>query len=131
MSNISESKLIIIEDSSFARATLYSQLKSLGYKNIDIPEDSSEGWELIAEKTVDGEPYDLIITDLNMPGLDGMDLIEKIKFDPGSSSLKVLVISADADEIIIHTVMKMGIEDYLVKPVATEDLDKTLKEILK
>jgi len=131
MEKIFESKLIIIEDSSFSRAALYSQLKSIGYKHIDTPEDSAEGWELIAQSLVNDEAYDLVITDLNMPGLDGMDLIEKIKSDPGSSHLKILVISADADKIIIDAVLKMGAEDYLVKPTTEESLKITLGKILK
>jgi len=126
-----EFKLITIDDSSFARVVLNNQLKSIGFENIDIPDDSAEGWELIAESLVDDEAYDLVITDLNMPSLDGMDLIKKIKDDPGSTHLKILVISADADPIIINSVLELGAEDYLVKPVTVEALEASLSKIFK
>ena len=131
MENILQSKLIIIEDSAFSRVALVNLLESIGYTNIDTPEDSAEGWDMIAQSLVEDEAYDLVITDLNMPGIDGMDLIEKIKSDPGSAHLKILVISADADKVIIDTVLKMGAEDYLVKPPKKSDLKKTIENILK
>ena len=130
MKDILKSKLIIIEDSTFSRVALYALLQSIGYTSIDTPEDSAEGWEMIAQGLVEDEAYDLVITDLNMPGIDGMDLIEKIKSDPGSAHLKILVISADADQVIIDAALNLGAEDYLVKPAKKSDLKKTLEKIL-
>jgi CheY-like chemotaxis protein len=129
MKDILKSKLIIIEDSAFSRVTLYNLLESIGYTRIDIPEDSAEGWDMIAQSLVEGEAYDLVITDLNMPGLDGMDLIEKIKSDPGSSHLKILVISADADKNIIDTALRLGAADYIVKPAEKHHLQKTIEKV--
>lgn len=123
-------KFIIIEDSTFSRLVLSNYMNDFGYTQVDLPEDSAEGWELIAESLVEGEPYDVVITDLNMPGIDGLELIKKIKSDPGSKDLKVLVISADAEKAVIDEVMQEGAEDYLVKPVGKKSLQDSLEKIL-
>lgn len=130
MKDKSQYKLILIEDSTLSRAIIYAQLESIGFTSIDTPDDSAEGWELIAGSLVDDDPYDLVITDLNMPGIDGMELIKKIKTDPGSAHLKILVISSDADRLVIDSALKLGAEGYLIKPTIIEELEETIKKIL-
>jgi two-component system chemotaxis response regulator CheY len=126
MNEYENKKIIVVEDSAFARLMVCGKLKKLGYKNIAMPETSVEAWELIAQAQLSDFPYDLVITDLNMPDLDGMELIEKIKSDPLSESLKVLVISADADQIIINVTLGLGALGYLTKPVEKSDLEEML-----
>lgn len=130
MKNGSDLKLIIIEDSSFARLVLSNYMHDFGYTNVDYPEDGAEGWELIAESLVDDEPYDVVITDLNMPGLDGLELIKRIKSDPGSANLKILVISAEAEQAVIDNVLNAGAQKFLVKPVAKNDLKEAIESII-
>jgi putative two-component system response regulator len=122
MNEYENKKIIVVEDSAFARLMVCGKLKKLGYKNITMPDTSVEAWEQIADAQLSDYPFDLVITDLNMPDLDGMDLIEKIKSDPLSESLKIIVISADADEIIIKVTLSMGALGYLTKPVEEKDL---------
>ena len=130
MKDLFQSKIIVIEDSEFARAVLVTQLKKIGYTNITAPSGSVESWELIADGHATGDPYDLVITDLNMLDLDGMDLISKIKEDQISKNQKIVVISADADKVIINVAYSMGILGYLVKPVEIEELEVAVKDAL-
>lgn len=127
---ILDSKIIVVDDSYIARKMLCAMLKKMGFTNYVDPETSIEAWELIAEAQLGEKPFDLVITDLNMPGLDGMDLVEKIKEDELSKDLKVMVISGDADQIIINVIKSMGAEDYLVKPVKMEELGTAIVNVL-
>jgi two-component system chemotaxis response regulator CheY len=122
MSDLLKSKIMIVEDNEFSRALVTIKLQKHGYVNLTAPESSVEAWEAIAEATLSDEPFDLVLTDLNMPDLDGMDLIGKIKEDPMSESLKIIVISADADKFIIDICMSMGALAYITKPVVPEEL---------
>jgi CheY-like chemotaxis protein len=122
-------KIIVVEDSEFSRLILKSHLKKIGYLNVDLPGGSVEAWELIATAHLEGNPYDLVITDLNMPELDGIDLIEKIKEDPISCDQDIMVITADADPVIKSAVLKMGALKYLIKPVSRDQLNTCLEEI--
>lgn len=130
MSELFKKKLIFIEDNELARAIIMSKLLSAGYSNIAQPTTSIEGWELIVEAQLNNEPYDLVITDLNMPDFDGMDLISRIKEDPASASLKVIVISSDSDASIIKITKELGALAYLTKPIVTEELLGVVEAVL-
>ena len=130
MAEVLNKKIMIVEDSEFSRALIMVKLKNYGFSNIDLPDSSVEAWEMIADAQLSDFPYDLIITDLNMPDLDGMDLISKIKEDPMSNSLKVIVISADADTTIIDVCKSMGALAYLTKPFVPEELTAVVEAAL-
>lgn len=122
-------KIIVVEDSMFSRAIIVSRLKRLGFSNITSPESSIESWELIANSQLSDEPFDLVITDLNMPELDGMDLIDKIKSDSFSEMIPIIVISADADQLIKNIVLKMGASSYLTKPLDMGEFINALQDV--
>ena len=130
MSVLEDKKIIIIEDSSFSRAIIYSKLKKIGFSNIAMPETSLEAWDQIIDSHISNEPFDLVITDLNMPDLDGMDLVERIKSDPATVNIKVIVISADADKIIIKAALQTGANSYLTKPIEDFEFRKTVLKFL-
>ena len=130
MNSLYSSKIIIVEDNEFSRYYVYTKLKKEGYQNLSMPESSVEAWEEIAEATVQGEPFDLVITDLNMPDLDGMDLISKIKEDPMSADTNILVISADAEMAIQDICLTLGAIAYMTKPVVAEELSAVVEAIL-
>lgn len=127
--DFSKLKVIVIDDSSFARAMNSTQLKRLGVEKVDMPEDAAEGWDMITQALLNDEPYDLIITDINMPEIDGFDLMDRIKSDPMSESLKVIVISADADTFMQDAAKASGALAYLVKPVSSKVLEEALVKI--
>lgn len=131
MSEALKSKIMLVEDSEFSRATLKTMLKRFGFENITSPETSIEAWETIAQAQLDDEPFDLVITDLNMPGFDGVDLISRIKEDPMSADQKIIVISADADKGIKSICKSLGVLAYFTKPPKPENLNEVLVAILE
>lgn len=131
MSELQNSKIMIIDDNEFSRVLISVKLKKHGYYNLSIPETSIDAWDEIAHVQITDEPFDLIITDLNMPGLDGMDLISKIKEDPFSRDLKIIVVSADADQTIIDITKTLGASAYIVKPFVTKEMLAVVEAVLK
>ena len=126
-----KSKIMLVEDSDFSRAMLMTLLKKMGLENIECPETSIEAWEIIAQAQLDDEPFDLIITDLNMPGFDGVDLISRIKEDPLSANQKIVVISADADPGVKSICKALGVLAYFTKPPKPENFQEVLLAILE
>lgn len=122
MSELLDKKIIIVEDNEFSRILVWVKLKNHGFTNLHIPGSSVEAWEKIANDQLTDHPFDLVITDLNMPDLDGMDLISKIKDDPLSEELKIIVISADADKIVIDICKSLGALAYITKPIVVSEL---------
>lgn len=131
MSDLVNKKIMIIDDSEFSRVLHSIKLKKHGYQNLTVPETSVEAWEEIANAQVSDEPYDLILTDLNMPDLDGMELISKIKDDPMSKDLKIIVISADADKIIQDIALSLGASAYIVKPIVPKEMLAVVEAVLE
>jgi len=121
--------IMLVEDSEVGRILIMRVLENIGYQNITAPESSVEAWEKIAQTTLNQDPYDLIITDLNMPDLDGMDLILNIKQDELSEKLKVIVVSAEADPKIVELLKDLGICGYFSKPIKEDHFKITLEQI--
>ncbi len=131
MHDIYAKRLYIVDDSEFARAVIQSKLKKAGYNNLVLFESSVEAWDAVARSIVGEEDkIDLLITDLNMPGLDGMELISKLKEDPLSANIKIIVISADSDRVVIKMAKTLGAIAYLTKPVVTDELVAVVEAVL-
>lgn len=131
MDNVFKAKLMVVEDSDFSRAMVVSNLKRIGFEIIDCPETSIEAWEQIASAHLNDEPYDLVLTDLNMPGFDGIDLISRIKEDPMSAKQKIVVISADADPGIQMICRQLGVLAYFTKPLRPESFEEVILAIVR
>ena len=131
MSSILNKKIMIIDDSQFSRMMIFLKLEKEGYTNLSVPETSIEAWDEIANCQLSDDPFDLVITDLNMPGLDGMDLIAKVKGDPLSEKIKMIVISADADKTVIGITKTLGAAAYIVKPFVVHEMLSVVEAVLK
>jgi len=108
------SKIIAIDDDSIIRALLTNMLQKAGYK-ILTASDGPTGLNLVSE-----EDPDLVITDYQMPGMNGMEVLENIqKTKPG---LPVVMLTAHGDIALIIKSMQAGAYDYLEKPIAVEEL---------
>lgn len=129
MNKFADKNILVVEDSEVGRHLVLQVLTELGYTNVTAPETSVEAWDLIAQTTLDEKPFDLILTDLNMPDLDGMDLILNIKKDKLSENLKVIVISAEADPKIVELLKEIGIVGYFSKPVKKDHFKITLENV--
>ena len=131
MEEFLEKKILVVDDIPMSVAYLVKQLKSLGFSNIIQFTDSVEAWESFAQAQLSDNPYDLVITDLNMPGMDGMDFIAQIKNDEMSKETKVIVVSADHDPLVIDEAMDLGVAEYITKPINLDELKDKMEFVFK
>lgn len=124
-------KILIVDDVPMSLAFLNKELVKLGFNNIAQFSDSVEAWEAFAEAQLSDNPFDLVMTDLNMPGLDGMEFVKQIKNDEMSKDTKIMIVSADHDPLIIDEAMEIGVEEYLTKPINAEELKDKLEFVFK
>ncbi len=115
-------KILIIEDVLISLKMVSKSLKNEGFKNLHEYTESAEAWEFFAESQLSDEPVDLVLTDLNMPGIDGMDLIKQIRSDEMTGDVRIIVISADHDPLVINEAMENGADEYITKPVGFDQL---------
>ncbi|MBI5180779.1 MAG: response regulator [Nitrospirae bacterium] len=115
--------ILAVDDDREFLSLLHDALKEDGYE-IEMAGDTSEAME-----KVEASPYDLILTDKNMPEPKGAELIYKIKTKRPNS--KIIVLTAFGDVESYLELMNMGIYDYLTKPIKMSELRLSIKRALK
>lgn len=118
--------ILIVEDSPTMRSLVVSALEELG-GSIRITEAAS-GFEAL--RVLPREPYDLIVTDINMPDINGLELVSFVKQNAAYRGIPLLIISTEGSERDQLRGLELGADAYLVKPFEPEDLRRTARELL-
>lgn len=120
--------VLVVDDSKTARMMLAKTLRISGLQinEVLMAENGARALEVLREEWID-----LVLTDLHMPVMSGMEMVEKMAADGLLSSLPVVVITSDASQQRMKELQGHGIRDYLCKPVRPEHVKKTIENILK
>ncbi len=125
MAESGEKILLFAEDSAFFRNQVKTFMEDDGFKVIEA-EDGLIAWELLKERV---DEIDLVVTDLEMPNMDGFELTKRIKSDTKYSHLEVIALTSLASEAHIEKGRKVGIDEYEIK-LDREKLMKVIREKL-
>lgn len=117
-------KILLVEDMTSIREMIVEIFHSIGYKNIIASKDGADAWEMIQNAS---PPFELIVSDMNMPVSSGLDLLVRIRGSDAHRHLPFMMISEVSDQKKIMSVMKSGADYFLVKPVLAPDLPTKLK----
>jgi two-component system chemotaxis response regulator CheY len=122
-------KILVVEDSFSMRSFVRSALESGGaeFEDLDIVE-ASGGFEAL--RLMPRGPYDLVITDINMPDINGLELIQFIRSNEHHRTTPILLISTQSSERDRERGLTLGANGYLVKPFTPEDLRSRVKTAL-
>jgi len=119
--------VLIVDDSSSMRAIIRKIMKVSGF-NIGELLEAADGKEAI--KVLTDEWVDLVLADINMPNMNGLELISEMKKDEMLKSIPVVMITAEGSEKRIQESMKLGASGYIKKPFLTEEIKRTLSAIM-
>jgi two-component system alkaline phosphatase synthesis response regulator PhoP len=119
-----EKKILIIEDDPATSRLVDYSLNHHGYQVIT----SSNGMEGLRKART--ESPDLIILDVMLPGMDGFEICHRLKADPATAQIPILMFSAKAQEIDKDTGIKVGADDYLTKPSAPSEIVSRVAKLL-
>tara|TARA_R110002072_G_scaffold64203_4_gene159569 strand:+ start:8710 stop:9105 length:396 start_codon:yes stop_codon:yes gene_type:complete len=122
-------KVIVIDDMMTMRKILSKMLKEIGFSDITEADDGASAWPLIEEAHNTGKPYQLIVSDWNMPNMSGLDLLLKVKDTEGINKAAFLMITAEAEQSKIINVVEAGASDFLVKPFKSDALKDKINKI--
>ena len=117
-------KILIVDDFSTMRRIIRNILKQLGFINVEEAEDGSAAFEKLKEAD-----YDLLITDLNMPNMTGLDLLKEVRANEKLKDLKVLLVTAEAEKENIIQAAQAGANEYVVKPFTADVLGQKINKI--
>ncbi|MDH3972767.1 MAG: response regulator [Deltaproteobacteria bacterium] len=118
-------KILIVDDNMLIRNITGDILKTLGYEVID----ADDGYEGV--KKAQKESPDLILMDLNMPGMNGIEAMNKVKEIPGQEKIPVVALTASAKEDEEGKLLGEGFDAYIMKPPAVEVLTNIIEDLLK
>lgn len=119
-------RFLVVDDFSTMRRIVRNLLKELGYTNVDEAEDGAMGLQKLR-----GETFDFVISDWNMPVMDGLTMLQNIRADATLSKLPVLLITAEAKKENIVAAAQAGANGYIVKPFTAATLDEKLGKIFE
>ncbi len=118
-------KVLVVDDSQLSQRILKEKLKSFTF-DVTTVDSGKEALKVLHEAHKDSEPYELVILDWKMPGMDGIDLAKRINSSPDlSSTLTIIMVSDYGREEIIQQAESVGIKGFLIKPVSPSILFDT------
>jgi len=119
-------KVLVVDDFSTMRRIVKNLLRDLGFTNISEADDGSTALPMLQ-----GGDFDFVVTDWNMPGMQGIDLLKAIRADASLSHIPVLLITAEAKKEQIVMAAQAGVNGYIVKPFTAATLKTKLDKIFE
>ena len=117
-------KILLVDDEEGFLSVIKEALEIRGFDIVTAKSAIEAGLELSSKKP------DLIMMDIKMPGIDGLQACAAIKKNDSTANIPIIIVSAISEEAQVKKAHKMGIADYFVKPVDIEKLVNRIKEIL-
>ena len=126
MSMPTELRFLIVDDFSTMRRIVRSLLKEMGCNNADEAEDGA-----VALNMLKNSKFDFVVTDINMPNMNGFDLLKAVKADEQLKHLPVLMVTAEARKEDIVLAAQSGASGYIVKPFTKATLEEKVQKIMQ
>ncbi|MDD3344410.1 MAG: response regulator [Sulfurospirillaceae bacterium] len=120
-------KFLVIDDSSTMRRIIKNILFRLEYKDVIEGENGAQGWELLHQY----EDISVLITDWNMPEMNGLQLVKKMRAKAQFADIPIIMVSTDGGKAEVITALKAGVNNYIVKPFTPQILQEKLLDVLE
>ncbi len=118
-------RFLVVDDFSTMRRIVRNFLNDLGYNDITEADDGNTALPILKQGNID-----FLVTDWNMPGMPGLDLLKAVRADPALSKLPVLLVTAEAKREQIVEAAQAGVNGYVVKPFTAQVLKEKIEKIL-
>lgn len=119
-------KLLVVDDSSTMRRIIKNTLARLNYKDIVEGEHGVEAWEYLDANA----DIDMLITDWNMPEMNGLELVKKVRADERFTDMPIIMVTTEGGKAEVITALKAGVNNYIVKPFTPQVLKEKLGAVI-
>jgi two-component system chemotaxis response regulator CheY len=126
-----DTRILVIDDFATMRKIIKKTLTELGYTKIDEADDGATALPLIKDAQSKNEPYGFIISDWNMPKMQGIDLLKACKLDPNLKNIPFMLVTAESEQKQILEAAKAGVSDYVVKPFNAATLRTKMENVFR
>jgi len=118
-------KVLVVDDDKTTRKMVSLILKSKGYEVVT----AENGMEALQKLGL--EQINLILTDMNMPYMDGIEFTKQVRATPDFSHIPIVMLTTEADEDEKKRAFEAGVDDYIVKPASGDHIVESMKRIIK
>ncbi|APH73557.1 MULTISPECIES: response regulator [Aquibium] len=125
MSLLAQLKILVVDDTTTSRMLLRDALETIGFRNIAVAADGEQAMQLMMS-----QPSHLIISDMNMPKMNGLQLLHAVRSYKPTSKVPFMILTGNADKNVLIEGRKLGLNNYLNKPFTAPDLKKALEAIV-
>ena len=126
-----DTKILVVDDMSTMRKLVSKHLSALGYENVTKADDGAVAWPEIEKAHAAGKPFDLIISDWNMPQMPGIDLLKKVRSDIKLKDTPFLLVTAESEKEQVMGALQAGVSNYIVKPFTADMVREKLQDVYK
>ncbi len=119
-------KFLVVDDFSTMRRIIRNLLRELGFLNVEEAEDGAAALRKLRESN-----FDFVVSDWNMPNMDGLTMLQSVRADAELKQIPVLMVTAEAKKENIIAAAQAGANGYIVKPFTAATLDEKLNKILQ
>ena len=123
-----ETRILIVDDMSVMRRLMVTLLTRMGFTRVVEATDGSDAWQKFVAAEKEAAPFQLVVSDWNMPRMKGIDLLRKIRQNPASAQLPFVMVTAENDSASVTESASAGVTCHLAKPFAEEQLKTALQE---
>jgi two-component system chemotaxis response regulator CheY len=119
-------KILVVDDSSTMRRIIVNTLARLGYKDVVQAADGVEAWDALQAN----EDIGVVITDWNMPNMNGLELVKKIRAQDKYKAMPIIMVTTEGGKKEVIIALKAGVNNYIVKPFTPQVLKEKLEGVL-
>lgn len=118
-------RIMVVDDMATSRGLIIQALEELRIKHIDVQKDGSS-----ALQSIQAKPAHLVISDYNMPGMDGLGLLQRLRQNQPTRGVGFILVTGRADRETIERGQKLGMNNFLRKPFTTEAMRNCIQAVV-
>ena len=124
-------KVLVVDDFKTMRKLVINALSTMGITSVVESEDAADAWPLVEQSYAKNEPFGLIVSDWNMPKMQGIDFLRKVRENAASKDIPFLMVTAEAEQKNIIEAVKIGVSNYIVKPFSPATFKEKVEQVWK
>lgn len=117
-------KVMVVDDQVTSRLLLVEALQTLGFKTINVAKDGEEAFASLAK-----DPHHLVISDFNMPKIDGLQLLQAVRENSATKKAAFIILTAQGDRTLVQKAAALGANNILAKPFTTEKMKAAIEGV--
>ncbi len=125
MASAEKLEVTVVDDTAVSRALIVDALEQIGIKRVSVVKDGAQ-----ALKDLTTKPTHLVISDMNMPGLDGLALLKKLRENQSTARIGFILVSGSADKTLVERGKALQMNNYIAKPFTVDAVRKAIEAVV-